>query len=259
MFAHHLDRIARTYANGRRTPLTDAVEGQDSRVFKWTREERACGVALVVLGEDDWRLARLAEGTLDDAPLSHLLFQPHRYRGAEAAEAFGRVRQVGFEESLELSERLLVEGDVIQVARLQAGLAEAVPHGLVGKVRVVFLPRESFFLSRGNDLPVHDDRRRRYRGKRLKFRGSPSSGFFALTQESIVPDDLRVTCHHSRPRGSPTRPGCQPHSRLSSEPWCQSNEGPLGAQKTVTSSNSDAERSSVRSSRRFQRERPVAS
>ena len=53
--------------------------------------------------------------------LEQLLLQPQRHRHAEGAEAARREGEIGFEQPLELQERLVVEDDVVDVAELDAG------------------------------------------------------------------------------------------------------------------------------------------
>ena len=57
-----LDLVAAPDAQRRRAPLADAVERQDGRFVERAREKRARRVALVVIGEDERRLARLGRG-----------------------------------------------------------------------------------------------------------------------------------------------------------------------------------------------------
>ena len=52
-------------AEGRRGPLADAVEGQDRGVLEGRGEERAGGVALVVIGEDQPGAGRAPQAAAD--------------------------------------------------------------------------------------------------------------------------------------------------------------------------------------------------
>ena len=53
----HLEAIARAEADGGGGPLADAVHGQHSRLVEGRREEGAGRVALMVLGEQELRVA----------------------------------------------------------------------------------------------------------------------------------------------------------------------------------------------------------
>jgi hypothetical protein len=55
-----------------------------------------------------------------------LVFQPDGHRRAEAAESGRRIRQIRLEQPIELDQRLLVEGDVVEVRELDACLAQAI-------------------------------------------------------------------------------------------------------------------------------------
>ena len=58
--------------------------------------------------------------------LEQLFLQPQRHRHAERAEAARRKGEIGLEQPLELQERLVVEGDVVDVGQRDAGLVEAI-------------------------------------------------------------------------------------------------------------------------------------
>jgi hypothetical protein len=47
--ARQLDLITAPDPRGRRRPFAHAVQGQDRRFLKWAREERAGGMALMVI------------------------------------------------------------------------------------------------------------------------------------------------------------------------------------------------------------------
>ena len=111
-----LDRVAAADADRGRRPLADAVERQDGGLVERAREERAGGMALVVIREDDRRLDACAQALPDDRGQMQLLLQPDRHRHAEALEARRREREVGLEQPLELAQRLFVERDVVEIA-----------------------------------------------------------------------------------------------------------------------------------------------
>lgn len=90
--------------------------------------------------------------------LEQLFLQPHRNGGLERGKAPGRERHIGFEQALELQERLVVEDDEVDVVQAAAGLGQAILDGQPGKTRVVFLAGEAFFLGGGNDAAILDQR-----------------------------------------------------------------------------------------------------
>jgi hypothetical protein len=90
--------------------------------------------------------------------LEQLLLQPQRHGHAEGLEAARRVGEVGLEQALELQERLVVEGDVVDVGQLDAGLVEAVLHGVLREARIVLLAREALLLRGADEMAVLDQR-----------------------------------------------------------------------------------------------------
>jgi hypothetical protein len=119
----------------------------------------------MMLGEQELGLDLLAGAALDEVIpqqpfLEQLLLEPHRHRHAERGEALGRERQIGLEQTLELQERLVVEGDVIDLVEPDAALGQAVLDRFLGKARIVLLAREPLFLGGGEKLAVGDQRGR---------------------------------------------------------------------------------------------------
>ena len=70
----------------------------------------------VVIGEDVATCVSAAQPSTHLARQMQLLLQPQRHRLPERAIAGRRERQVGFQQSLELRQRLVVEADVVQVS-----------------------------------------------------------------------------------------------------------------------------------------------
>ena len=137
-----------------RRPLADAVHRHDRRVLERRRVERRGGVALVVLGEDVAVLRPRAEAAAQLAAHVQLLAEPDRHRLGERPQADRREREVGLEQPVELQDRLVIEGDEVEVARRDACRAQAVVDGPGREVGVVLLAGEALLLRRGDDLPV---------------------------------------------------------------------------------------------------------
>ena len=91
--------------------------------------------------------------------LEQLLAQPQRHRHAEGAEAARREGEIGFEQPLEFQERLVVEHDVIDVVEPRSCRLQAIGDRVVRETGIVLLAREAFFLRRGHDAAVLDQRR----------------------------------------------------------------------------------------------------
>ena len=150
---HHLETIAPAHGDRAGGPLADAVQGEDGRLLEGRREERAGPVRLVVGHEDVLALVRAREPLVELARHEELLLEPEGQAHQEQLEARRRVRDVGLEDAVELEERLVVEGDEVEVRSLDAGLLEAVVDRVLGERVVVLLARETLFL-RGRDDPA---------------------------------------------------------------------------------------------------------
>ncbi len=116
----------------------------------------------VVLGEEHLlrdllarakRLQLFREEVLEEK----LLAQPQGHGHPEALEPPGGEGDIGLEQALELQERLVVEGDEIDVLEGAAGLPQAVAHRLGGEARVVLLAREALLLRGRHDATVLDE------------------------------------------------------------------------------------------------------
>jgi len=120
-------------------------------------------VGFVVFGEVE-RGGRFdaasGEGLLDLERNPELLAEPDRHGHHERAQAAGRDAEIGLEDAVELRDGLVVEGDGVEFARVDAGLGEAVLHRVDGKARVVLLAGEPLLLRRGDDVPVRQQCRR---------------------------------------------------------------------------------------------------
>jgi len=88
-----------------------------------------------------------------------LLAQPTGNDVDEGAETNRRIRQAGFQQPLELQQRLVVEPDVIELIRAKVGRTEAEIDGLLWETGIVLAAAEAFLFSRRNELTIDDERR----------------------------------------------------------------------------------------------------
>src|ERR1700704_1497113 len=88
-----------------------------------------------------------ADGRLGLKPVP----QPAWCRLEEGPEPTGREGQVGFQQPVQLEQRLLVEGDRLELRGRDARKAQAVPGCLRGEARVTLQAGETLFLRRGDD------------------------------------------------------------------------------------------------------------
>ena len=73
--------------------------------------------------------------------------------GKRLAATWG-IRHVRLDDSFELEHRLVVEHDMIELCRSDAGFGETVVSGVARQTRVVFFARETLFLGGGDDFAV---------------------------------------------------------------------------------------------------------
>src|SRR5437899_11441539 len=101
--------VALTDAEGGGAPLSHAVNGQDGRRIVRAWEKGAGGVAFVVVGEDQPRLARSLKALPESAAHVEFVLQPDRHGQTKAPEPGGRIGQVGLQQTVKLRQRLVVE------------------------------------------------------------------------------------------------------------------------------------------------------
>src|SRR5262249_39677814 len=91
----------------------------------------------------------------DRARHVQLVPQPLRHRRQERAQAARREGQVRLEQPVEVGQGLFVEDDRVEVARRQAGAAQAEVGGAGREGGVVLAAREALFLGGGDDTAAH--------------------------------------------------------------------------------------------------------
>src|SRR5262249_53641425 len=160
-----MDREVLSIADGDRRgrPLAHAIEGEDDRSVERRRIEGRGGVAQVVLAEGE-AMVRI-EVRLDGLELAseqrlleQFLTQPQRQRHAKRRETVRAVGKVGFQETFELDEWLVVEDDAVDVLQLDAARAQAIVDRVPRVAGIEFLAREALLLGGGNDAAVLDER-----------------------------------------------------------------------------------------------------
>ncbi len=100
------DPVAAPDALRRGRPLPDAVEGEDRRLLERRGEERARGVGLVVLGEQEALAVTAGEAAPQLAGQVQLLLEPQRRGHQVGPQPPGRVREVGLQQPVELANGL---------------------------------------------------------------------------------------------------------------------------------------------------------
>ena len=103
--------------------------------------------------------------------LEQFFLEPDRDRLPERLKTPRRKGEIGLEQAFEFEERLFVEHDVVEFRRADIRRRQAIAHGGGRKARVVLPARETFFLGGGDDLAVHQQGRRRCRGRMPRCRG----------------------------------------------------------------------------------------
>ncbi len=161
-FLEHVDRVAVPHAHHGGAPFADAVDGEHQSVVERGGVERAGGMRVMVLGEQQPlaiecgidRLQRFDQHLL----LEQLFAEPDRHRLDERSKPARRIGEIGFQQALEFQERLVVEHHMVRLAQRHARFVEAIPQRVRRKACVEFLAREALFLRRRRDLAVLDQR-----------------------------------------------------------------------------------------------------
>ena len=152
------DAVAAADAQAGRGPLAHAVEGQDRGLVERRGEERAGGVRLVVLGEDERRRYGRPSAPADHPRPTCSFSEPQRHGLAETSETRRGESEVGLQQPLELQQRLVVEADVIEVSGDRGPPpAGSTPRRGAG-TGVVFGARETLLLRRGHNAAVDNQR-----------------------------------------------------------------------------------------------------
>ena len=87
------------------------------------------------------------------------LIQPQRERLHERKKPSGCMGEIGLENPIEFQKWLVIEGDVVEILRFDAGLSQAVGHGIARKTGIVLDPGKPLFLSCSHDFTVaHEGR-----------------------------------------------------------------------------------------------------
>jgi hypothetical protein len=92
--------------------------------------------------------------------LKQLLADPERNRRGERAKTTRRERDIGFEQPLELQERLLVEDDIVDFLERDLRMLEAITDRVLRIARIVLDACEALLLGRGNNATVDQQRGR---------------------------------------------------------------------------------------------------
>ena len=121
-------------------------------------EEGAGGVRFVVFRKNDPPPVLAVETLFDDSRQVQPGAEPVGQQGQPTLDPLRGEGQIGLQQSLELHQRFVVEANVIEVGGSEAGFFEAVPDGIFGEAGIVFPASEAFFLGRGHDLAIDDQR-----------------------------------------------------------------------------------------------------
>jgi hypothetical protein len=149
------------YSDAGRGPLADTVESEDRRFFERRREERTGCVRLVMLGEQQPAGKAAVEPAAYRARHVQLLSQPAWNDIDKGAETNWCKREIGFQQPLELKQRLVVEADVVKIFGLKTRRMQAVVNRLLREAGVVLAAAESLLFGGRDDLAIDDERRRR--------------------------------------------------------------------------------------------------
>src|SRR5437016_3402830 len=157
-FSLQLDLIAGALSDARRRPFTYTVCRHKRRIVERTGEEGARGVTLMMADEHDGSRRWKRQLVADEMGNSQLLLEPKRNGRLESAKAPGCERDVRLEEAVEFQERLVIERNIIKIARCESSFRQTIGDCMFWKGVIMFDAGESFFLRGGNDVAVDDQR-----------------------------------------------------------------------------------------------------
>ncbi len=144
----------------RRMPLGAPVQHRDGGLVVRTQKERIADVCVVVIDEGDRRAAasRAGDGDLFGGGGAEQAHEARRnLHEVLCPPAPGRDEPVG--RGLEVDPRVPSDGDLVDVAELQARLLEAALDRQHREAATLLLAIEPLLRNRGNDLTVYDDGR----------------------------------------------------------------------------------------------------
>ena len=159
--SEHSTGASRSDRHGGGGPLADTIGGEDDGFIEGGRVEGTRCVAVMVLGEPDpvaevFDVFEFRQGPDEGPLLEELLPGPDGHGAAEGVESPGRMRDEGFEKPFEFEERLVVEGDPVDVGQAKATEVENGSDRGRGKGGIVLDSRESFLLDGADDLTIDD-------------------------------------------------------------------------------------------------------
>ena len=85
-----------------------------------------------------------------------LLLQPDGHGFPKRSISGRSIRQVRFQQSFKLPERLVIKRHIIDLFRRYVRLSQTKIHGLLRKSFVVFFPSKPFLLRSGDQLPINN-------------------------------------------------------------------------------------------------------
>lgn len=137
-------------------PFPDPVKTDHHRLLERGRKEGAGGMGLMVLRKED--LSSPVQFLFDELGEMEFLAQPQRHGHPVAFQSGRDETQIGFQKPFKFYEGLVIKDHVVQLVLFNPTLFQTILDGVYGEFVVVFLAGKSFFLGRGDDFTVPDER-----------------------------------------------------------------------------------------------------
>ncbi len=109
-------------------------------------------MAFVMFGKKDFSFP--VQFFLDQIGNPEFLFQPDGHGFQKRRPTKGCIGHIGFQQALELQERLLIKNHMIHITHSNTGLFKAKRHRLPWKIRVMLFACKGFFLGGSHNPSV---------------------------------------------------------------------------------------------------------
>ena len=159
-FGAQLDPVAPPDSPAGCRPLPHPIHRENGCLLERAGKKGARRMRLVVAAKINRSGVVAAQTLVDFSRQVQLGLQPLRHGPKKGEEPAGGNGEVSLEQALELQQWLLVENHRIQITVRDSAGFEAIANRAFRKPLIVLLPRKSFLLSCGHNLPVAHQRGR---------------------------------------------------------------------------------------------------
>src|SRR5271169_5640841 len=156
-FVTERNSVFSTNADGAGSPFTHSIQRQNRSLFKWRREEGACGMRFVMIYKQ--KLVRISGQLLPNfAGHAQPVLCPKREGYLKGLNPFRCESQICLQEAFKLRQRFFIEDDLIQPGGGNPSLLQTKSDRTGRKSSISLAPRETFLLRGRNNFSVPDQR-----------------------------------------------------------------------------------------------------